>query len=280
MSHTAPIDTDALAYSLPAEAYHHLLHNLRRTLPPPPESPIDRQNRDHAIIAQISALRPNDSAEAIFAAQIVAAGEQWNDCLHWAQRFLAAEDYTRAAKCRAQAASMMREADRAQRALERMQAARRKLYANPDTTDAAERTEHITMVMLAEALAQMPEPTPAPTPVTNRPAPPAVAAQATSPTETSISKTTDQTRKHKNETPARQMPSAQAERPYESPARRAMLDQAMFGRREPDPNRRYPGESGAQLLMRRRQDADPPPAESPLAGMTRDAEPEMAVSCP
>ena len=176
----APIDTDALAYSLPAEAYHHLLHNLRRTLPPPPESPIDRQNRDHAIIAQISALRPNDSAEAIFAAQIVAAGEQWNDCLHWAQRFLAAEDYTRAAKCRAQAASMMREADRAQRALERMQAARRKLYANPDTTDAAERTEHITMVMLAEALAQMPEPTPAPTPVTRgrrrrpwRPRPPA-----------------------------------------------------------------------------------------------------------
>ena len=61
---------------------------------------------------------------------------------------------------------MMREADRAQRALERMQAARRKLYANQDTTDAAERTEHITMVMLAEALAQMPEPTPAPTPVT------------------------------------------------------------------------------------------------------------------
>ena len=252
MSHTAlaPIDTDALAYSLPAEAYHHLLHNLRRTLPPPPESPIDRQNRDHAIIAQISALRPNDSAEAIFAAQIVAAGEQWNDCLHWAQRFLAAEDYTRAAKCRAQAASMMREADRAQRALERMQAARRKLYANPDTTDAAERTEHITMVMLAEALAQMPEPTPAPTPVTNRPAPPAVAAQATSPTETSISKTTDQPRKHKNETPARQ-----PERPRESAARLAMIDKFLFAPREPDPNRRYPGENGAQLLARRESDS-------------------------
>ena len=188
----APIDTDALAYSLPAEAYHHLLHNLRRTLPPPPESPIDRQNRDHAIIAQISALRPNDSAEAIFAAQIVAAGEQWNDCLYWAQRFLAAEDYTRAAKCRAQAASMMREADRAQRALERMQTTRRKLYANAETTDAAERTEHITMVMLAEALAQMPEPqTPEPAPATPRPpertvAPPADRA------EPSVSKTTDQ----------------------------------------------------------------------------------------
>ena len=141
---------------------------------------------------------------------------------------------------------MMREADRAQRALERMQAARRKLYANPDTTDAAERTEHITMVMLAEALAQMPEPTPAPTPVTNRPAPPAVAAQATSPTETSISKTTDQPRKHKNETPARQ-----PERPREGAARLAMIDKFLFAPREPDPNRRYPGENGAQLLARR-----------------------------
>ena len=214
-----------------------------------PPNPLKiRKNRDHAIIAQISALRPNDSAEAIFAAQIVAAGEQWNDCLHWAQRFLAAEDYTRAAKCRAQAASMMREADRAQRALERMQAARRKLYANPDTTDAAERTEHITMVMLAEALAQMPEPTPAPTPVTPRPAPPAVEAQA-SLTETPVSKTTDRPRKHKNETPARQ-----PERPRESAARLALIDKFLLAPREPDPNRRYPGESGAQLLARRQPD--------------------------
>ena len=265
MSHTAlaPIDTDALAYSLPAEAYHHLLHNLRRTLPPPPESPIGRQNRDHAIIAQISALRPNDSAEAIFAAQIVAAGEQWNDCLHWAQRFLAAEDYTRAAKCRAQAASMMREADRAQRALERMQAARRKLYANPDTTDAAERTEHITMVMLAEALAQMPEPTPAPTPVTNRPAPPAVAAQATSPTETSISKTTDQPRKHKNETPARQ-----PERPRESAARRALLDQAAFAPRGPGWDRPmfFPDKPAKAPQPAETAAAETPPRPAPTAG--------------
>jgi len=42
----------------------------------------------------------------------------------------------------------------------------------------------------------------------------------------------------------------QPERHYESPARKAMLDQAMFGRREPDPNRRYPGENAAMLLQR------------------------------
>ena len=41
-------------------------------------------------------------------------------------------------------------------------------------------------------------------------------------------------------------------------AKAAIIDQFLFGRREPDPNRRYPGESGAQLLMRRQENSDPP----------------------
>ena len=40
-------------------------------------------------------------------------------------------------------------------------------------------------------------------------------------------------------------------------AKAAIIDQFLFGRREPDPNRRYPGESGAQLLMRRHENSDP-----------------------
>lgn len=172
MTRPAPVDTDALAYSLPAEAYHHLLRNLRRTLPPPPDCPIERKNRNHAIIAQISALRPADAAEAIFAAQIVAATEQWNDCLYWVQNYLLAEDDTRAAQCRAQAASMMRQAHRAERTLERMQANRRKLYADPQTTDAAERVEHITMSCSPRLSPRCPNPErsryPAPSPRSRR----------------------------------------------------------------------------------------------------------------
>ena len=41
-------------------------------------------------------------------------------------------------------------------------------------------------------------------------------------------------------------------------AKAAIIDHFLFGRREPDPNRRYPGESGAQLLMRRQENSDPP----------------------
>ena len=44
-----------------------------------------------------------------------------------------------------------------------------------------------------------------------------------------------------------------------------MLDQAMFGRREPDPNRRYPGKSGAQLLMRRREQQSDAPQSADIA---------------
>ena len=265
------IPASELAYQLPADAMYHLNYTLSLTLPPlPDDTPETLARRNNAIIARISGLRPTDAPQAEYAAQFVSASENWKHCQRLSHLY-EATDPRLAAQCRNQAAAMMRQAERAERALQRLQAASKKLYADPAATDAAERTEHVIIATLADAQAQMPEPDPALCPVP---------AKLVQPQPALVSKTSEQPRKHKNETPARQMPSAQAERPYESPARRAMLDQAMFGRREPDPNRRYPGESGAQLLMRRRQDADPPPAESPLAGMTRDAEQEMAVSCP
>src|SRR5579875_4122730 len=91
-----------LAVQLPADAYWHLVHTLRPTLPPPAgDSPEDLVRRDHAAIARIAALAPASAAEAELAAQFVAASEQWKDCLRLAQDAATTPEW--AAKCRAQA---------------------------------------------------------------------------------------------------------------------------------------------------------------------------------
>src|SRR5437763_11850927 len=118
-----------LDYQLPADAYYHLVRTLRLTLPPPPgNGPDDLRRRDHAAIAGVAALAPANAAEAKLAAQFVAASEQWNDCLRLAQLPETTPDW--AGKCRAQALSMMRQANSALRPLLRMQEARRKLEAD------------------------------------------------------------------------------------------------------------------------------------------------------
>ena len=245
------IPASELAYQLPPDAMYHMVRTLSICLPPlPDDTPETRTLRDHAIIARISGLRPTNSVQAEYAAQFVAASEYWKHCQRLSQLY-EATDARVAAQCRNQAAAMMRQAERAQRALERLQAASTKLYADPAATDAAERTEHVTIATLAEAIEQMPPPDPAANIAIAPPAPHRGEPR-------SVSKTTEQPRKHQNETTPRQTPPTQPDRPYETRARRAMLDQAMFGRREPDPNRRYPGESGAQLLMRRQENSDPP----------------------
>ena len=65
-------------------------------------------------------------------------------------------------QCRAQGISLMREAKRTLREIHRLQTETRKRHADPDATDTAERIEHVTMVMTAEAVEQMPDPTPEP----------------------------------------------------------------------------------------------------------------------
>ena len=145
----APIPLD---YQLPADAYYHLVRTLRLTLPPPPtDSADDLRKRDHAAIARITALAPGNSVEADVAAQFVAASEQWKDCLRLAQ--LPETTLPWAVKCRAQAASMMRQANSALRLLLRMQEVRRKLEADNAACNRAAWTEHCAAALMAEALA-------------------------------------------------------------------------------------------------------------------------------
>ncbi len=121
---TAPNHTD-FASQLPADAYSELIRTLRLALPPPlADSSENLTRRDHAAIARIAALTPANAAEADLAALYVAASEQWKDCLRLVQQPDISEDW--AMKCRAQANSMMRQAQSALRLLLRLQAARQK----------------------------------------------------------------------------------------------------------------------------------------------------------
>ncbi len=145
-----------LADRLPVDAYYHLVRTLRLTLPPPPtDSAEDSLRRDHAAIARVAALAPANAAEADLAAQFVAASEQWKDCLRLAQRPETTPEW--AAKCRAQAMGMMRQANGALRLLLRMQQARRKLAADNTAADRLAWTEHCALGLMAEALATPPE---------------------------------------------------------------------------------------------------------------------------
>ena len=148
-----------LAYQLPAEAYYHLVRTLRLTLPPPPgDSPDDLRRRDHAAIAAIAGLAPANAAEAKLAAQFVVASEQWTDCLRLAQLPETTPEW--AAKCRAQALSMMRQANSALRLLLSTQQARQKLEADNVACDRLAWTEHVATALMAEAL-QYPAKSPA-----------------------------------------------------------------------------------------------------------------------
>jgi hypothetical protein len=150
-----------LAYQLPADAYRHLVRTLRLTLPPPPDdSPEALVRRDHAAIACVAGLAPANAAEARLAAQFVAASEQWNDCLRLAQLPETTPEW--AAKCRAQAATMMRQSNSALRLLLRMQEVREKREATNAGCDRAAAAEHIAISLMAEALSPRPHPDPLP----------------------------------------------------------------------------------------------------------------------
>jgi len=154
--HPNPAPTP-LALQLPADAYWQLVHTLRLTLPPPPtEGAEDLARRDHAAMARVAALAPANAAEADLAAQFVAASEQWKDCLRLARQPETLPEW--AMKCRAQAASMMRQANSALRLLLRMQATREKREADNAACDRAAWTEHCAIGLMAEALAATPAP--------------------------------------------------------------------------------------------------------------------------
>jgi hypothetical protein len=119
-----------LPYQLPRNLYYTVVHALSDALPPPvSDSAEDRIRRDNAIIGDVASLRPASTAEAILAAQCIAANFQSLDCLRLAR--LKSSDVQHVLQCTAQSASMMRQSRGALGQLLRLQAAR--LQKKPDT---------------------------------------------------------------------------------------------------------------------------------------------------
>jgi hypothetical protein len=173
----APQTHADLATRLPADTYWQLIHTLRLALPPPlSDSPEDLLRRDHAAIARIAALCPGNAVEADLAAQFVAASEQWKECLRLAQQPGTNPEW--AAKCRAQAIAMMRQAQSALRLLLRLQQARGKRDADAAAANSGAWAEHCAISLMADALAAPPQNRPAVEPALAEPAaPPAPATQ-------------------------------------------------------------------------------------------------------
>ncbi len=172
---TAPNHTN-LADQLPADVYYQLVHSLCPTLPPPvTDSPEDLARRNRAAIARIAALCPANAAEADVAALHVAASEQWKKLLRLAEEADTTSYW--AQKCRAQANSMMRQAQSALRLLLRMQAARQKLEANSEARERAAWTEHCALGLMTQALSPQPQPAE----IAKPPAPPPASAARSQP---------------------------------------------------------------------------------------------------
>jgi hypothetical protein len=161
---------DHLHDRLPEDAYYHLVRTLCLTLPPPlTDSPDALAQRNHAAITRITALVPANAAEADLAALYVAASEQWKDCLRLAQLPETTPQW--AAKCRAQALSMMRQAESALRLLFKLQDVRARREADNTACDRAAWTEHCAIALMAEALSPRPMPAAGAQPPAPPPAP-------------------------------------------------------------------------------------------------------------
>lgn len=147
----------SLAAQLPAGAYYYLMQSLRRMLPLlRNDTPEDRVRRNQSAMARVAALCPANVAEAEVASLHVANAEHAKACLFDAQG--PELSLREVLKCRAQAASMSRQSDSSLRMLLRMQAARQKRDANPETRDRAAWAEHCALNLMAEALSPPPHP--------------------------------------------------------------------------------------------------------------------------
>lgn len=140
-----------LTYVLPRHLYHHVVHALRAALPPPPaDTQEDLTRRDHAAIAQVAALLPANGEEVALAAQFVAANAHALDCLRLARQ--SPNDILLELKCRAQSASMMRQARGARSLLLSVQARRLKREASASACDSAAYLEHCAIGLMTDAL--------------------------------------------------------------------------------------------------------------------------------
>ena len=111
--------------NLPDTIARELYAELCRSLPPPPDDTPERcAIREQHAMTTVAHLLPENAAEATLAANIVAAQFHARDALQAASTPGIDQDKLR--QCRAQAASMMRQADSGIRTLLRMQAERQK----------------------------------------------------------------------------------------------------------------------------------------------------------
>jgi hypothetical protein len=119
--------------ALSTNARHEYYVELGNSLPPPVnDNPEYRQRRLTTAIEAFEALRPGDAYEARLAVQIVLTGAHAAETLREAGCFR--DDFAKKARCRAQAASMMRE----ERASKRMLAQEQKVrLATAAVADAA-----------------------------------------------------------------------------------------------------------------------------------------------
>ena len=125
----------ALTQAARLEYYFELGHSLPRPIPNQPEH---RERRLLTALDAFDTLRPGDAFEGRLAVQIVLCGAHAADCLREADLY--PEDFSRMTRCRAQAASMMREERAARHMLAQEQKARlaaEGVVSTPDAQPAA-----------------------------------------------------------------------------------------------------------------------------------------------
>ena len=140
------------------DAHQHLLYTLSTSLPPLQDAtPEALHCRNQSAIAQVSGLCPVNAAEAMLAAQYVAASAHAMECARRANHPDTSMEM--GVKYNVLAASMIRQSQAALRTLLRAQAVREKRDADPIRAGTAGWTEHIAASAMTEALTSLkPEP--------------------------------------------------------------------------------------------------------------------------
>src|ERR1700689_1896133 len=121
--------------ALSAAARHEYYAELGDSLPPPViDKPEYRQRRYTTAVEAFEALRPGDAYEARLAVKIVLSGAHAADSLRQAGVYR--DDFAKMTRCRAQAATMMREERAAKRTLAQEQKMRLAVEAVTSTPQA------------------------------------------------------------------------------------------------------------------------------------------------
>lgn len=163
MPTTTPSPSD---HELHFAAYYEAIHRHRAVLPDPLDDTQEAlARRDHALIVQIASLVPVSPEEIDLGAKYVAAGAYATDCLRQAREH--PDDPTKVHQSLAEAASMMRESRGYRSLLLRVQAARQKREATPNSRGSADWAEHCALNLMRQTLLGAPTaavPPPAPNP--------------------------------------------------------------------------------------------------------------------